>query len=1686
MPIPSVTFLRERDPRLKDVPEDTLVRFVADTYPQLLERDPELSFRHQELTGETFSPEERAATEDVARRAVRYEDRNGRMMLLTQPDARAAAIQAQADQEAEDAATAAERAGSQGPGEPAGIPKLISRITRTAGNTAVGLATDIGRGESGLPLTQAALKGMEVRIAGPGDPMASRIAEGAVRGAGEMAPALAATAAGVPAPLAFGAQMGLGTLGEGGTPGEAALAAATGAALPAAGNIGRGAAARVIARLVAEGGVVPQALAKTVEAAGSQAGMNLVADVVQAPEFIKLYQENPDKALDHAAEFVGINLAMGAHDILGIGAPSVRSKGIAAGRAEVAARAELRQTIDEAARQALSLRSVPLTERPATATVEPSPPAETITGQNEQTGSEAAQGPATAASAPMPAERIHRPKAATFFTNDRPYDLLDEIEGTIGHIDPKLIREADPNWKPVGAARKLMRTGGSHADQVLQALTYEEGGKLGVTADMGMQEFGEALNAAARARKDFRGAQARYERQLATEGKQTEQFQRRVLEGERPKAQAANVERVPVDHLVEGDQFQVQDHTFTVRKLEFDEDTNLTGIVVRDGPKFGVQTIGPEQEFIHIDKGSMKPVPREEWPAAEPPRESLTLAPPESVAEQLARLQPGGGGEGSAGPERLPRVLAPAGAHPDIQARLDYLTDQESLLRFNLGLWSEHTRDHIRLLGELKFTQGRIDALAEHSMAPPEAVRDRLYSLIEQGNRLHANLQPLMAGSRPRGVELQLFGESRYTEGQLEELAYLPKPAKPGLIADSQLELWANNVLKGGGTHLGPDVFAAYVVKGVALLERGVRKFSEWASRMVAEHGADIRPHLRRIWEEAQAQFHGTAPLPFGQPNTTRNPRAIVRAMQNAEAAAAAGAELNNPSQPVPFTRSVLTGMGHLGGNLRAVIAGMAGESMPRITRADRRAGELGVRYASSSLAAPHAAKAFADEVLGGLDVDPIEFGAAVTEDNLRSVRAGLHAQGDTAAAAKVHTLIGAPDSPFRTEREFTDYLARPGVQLALERHRLAWDRIVDPMYRQAMLLDDLLPLPSRGAQTQARINLFAVRPDAEGQPRKVIAGVTPNLTATFRRKSPFGRRATGSSETYGVDYREIMQNTFARQLEVANKNAFDGRLVESGHAYIGPPGEPKTLTIGGEETVGFPLRRTVLVTRTEGGQTRSIPAAANIYVRKSLAREYELAANLYRNRFSDNAARLTKGFNSAALAGLTDATVHISNLATVLFTRPGNASRNPVADILLSALGRADIPVAAVRAAVKGLRDNSAQVGQLAEIGSLRGNQQATWNPLSKLIGWADRTTRLAMDDTFRGLADTGLVVDNETNRREWTNQTGQYNKRLQGVITHALRETGIGPFVTAGKTFNALGVRNLFLAPGAKATSPVAAATLRAMVAARWVGSAVLIGALNYLLTHDKGGGVTGRPGTPLGRIDSGKNDEAGLPLTVPALDLMGFGRALRISGVRGAVESKRLGLDNAAALDASMHDLVNSWSAPGIGPAVRFLVGAASGYQPAVGVPRQHPVVPPGQSQHASDLANALYEANPLVKTAHESGAMAAAAPWMPYSDQLPPKPMTAVLARQIPRFTLLPGKPAEMIERYPEIVQKAKAAAFVDGVIHRARTMGAEQRAAFVQRAIGQLPSEEQPHAWQEMKRRRVFILPGAAVSKTVSE
>lgn len=742
---------------------------------------------------------------------------------------------------------------------------------------------------------------------------------------------------------------------------------------------------------------------------------------------------------------------------------------------------------------------------------------------------------------------------------------------------------------------------------------------------------------------------------------------------------------------------------------------------------------------------------------------------------------------------------------------------------------------------------------------------------------------------------------------------------------------------------------------------------------------------------------------------------------------------------------------------------GVAGHSFPRTTFADRESGEAMARYASSRISALRLAKVFSAQTLMGTGVDPAMLGEALTEDNLRSIReywrsraTELAAEGKpeqsrvaTERADAVVSLIGLQGSRFADEDAYQDFLADGNTRQAIRQHIQQWEEVIDPQFKLAMRLDPDVELPARGLQTGARVNLKVVFPDEPAV--NVVGRGGPSLTATFRRKSPFARRATGAGQAYEVNYHELIANTFQRQLEIANKNDMDQKLEASGNAKIAPPGQ--AIEVAGERGIPFPLSRQTIVIpgRQPFVQSRSI------YVRASLAREYRTAANLDPNFSIPIITPILNAFNKAALAGLTDFTVHVSNQATVLFIRP--VSSGLLLDSFLSLFGRADVPVTLVRAVFKAMANNDRQLAELAEIGSLR-EPHITKNPLGRIIGKTDQLTRLLLDDAFQRLVESGLVPNTETVRREYANAIGQYNKRMSGLFTRIAREIGFGPFVVAGKTFNVLGVKVVTISPGAKATNPFAAAALRLNLLAKWIGFVVLLGLLNYLRTKDMKGGPLGRKGVPLGNLDTGLTNEKGQPLSIPLADIMGFGRGLRVTGLKGYLQAKYLGLTDGQAYDAAARDAINSAVGPIMGPGPRAAFVTATGSAPAVNVPRTAPVAPPGQNQTLVNLIAALKEANPLYRT---------------FLDIEEGKTLGQAMQRQFPRFAMRPGMEGQKAEKLPQIVTAAQLREYTDALSKQARALPLNQRWKFVSEKFKKdaLNVENKSRAIIQLERQGVF-------------
>lgn len=133
-------------------------------------------------------------------------------------------------------------------------------------------------------------------------------------------------------------------------------------------------------------------------------------------------------------------------------------------------------------------------------------------------------------------------------------------------------------------------------------------------------------------------------------------------------------------------------------------------------------------------------------------------------------------------------------------------------------------------------------------------------------------------GSTREGGKRKAEALAKQLESKLQPTpAPEAKPAETtgetkGIITGRAIEKWADDTLKGGATHAGPDVFAAYLVKGVALIERGVINFAEWSAKMIANHGPEIKPYLRDLFRAANETIQrkpvtATSALPNARKN---------------------------------------------------------------------------------------------------------------------------------------------------------------------------------------------------------------------------------------------------------------------------------------------------------------------------------------------------------------------------------------------------------------------------------------------------------------------------------------------------------------------------------------------------------------------------------------------------------------------------------------------------------------------------------------------------------------------------------------------------------------------------------------------------------------------------------------------------
>lgn len=916
----------------------------------------------------------------------------------------------------------------------------------------------------------------------------------------------------------------------------------------------------------------------------------------------------------------------------------------------------------------------------------------------------------------------------------------------------------------------------------------------------------------------------------------------------------------------------------------------------------------------------------------------------------------------------------------------------------------------------------------------------------------------------------------------------------------STLETWADGVIKdklGGASanpYLDPEFLSAALVKGTVLLKRGTTAFADWSAPMIDQFGRDIIPHLEMLFKSARDAAGQTS----SEPNklTLDSPVSSGTAIPS------------TASVPLQSAFGVATSpVSTFSDGVREWWRGFANEALPSITTANREVGEAGVRSVMAHKVGRNMGEIFADKVLDGLDVDPHALGVFAAEDNLRwreadfrtkaqeAAQRGEHEDASTLneAADAVGTLVGGKNSPFATREDLLKFWDQPDVKEAARRHADMWREQKDPLYRQANDLDPETPLASRGLLSGMRLNMKAIR-DGETSPTAVVVrdaitgadrvggeagtggpgnerrSTLVRQMATLKRNDPFNRTFTGLSPVYEGDYHELMRNGFGRELPVAAQHEFQRKFIEAGDAIVTSHQYEPDLRIKGETTAPF---------LNKFKQSVAGPPEW-FHVRESLAKEYDIATGLDPSRALPVLGKVADIFTKSAIAGLAEGTTHVSNLMSQIFTGPGPTA-NPLLNGLIKSLGRPDLLYSIPRVFARAMKATKEDVTALMAEGAAKEpyskvdpnapawRQAIQRNGLGKLLTQTDVGVRLVSKDLYDGFVKTGWITDaSETGQREFINQVGNYERRLQPLLMRQLRDT-VQPFATAVHTFNTAGLRRLAGSAGIRDLTPMQRLAFAADIYGGWVGFVTGVLGLNYLLNRNNEGTLAeklqGPTGTPLGHV--GWIDSSGDLRTLNVARIMGYERGLKAIGVLPAAEALRRGQSGTAALDAGAMSVANTALHYVTGPMVQAASVAATGKTPSAPGFQEAPVMPPRddfaplKSQMAANIGTALREMNPLIDSTmviaegvhkgHSAGQVA-----------------EDVAKKQINRYYPATRSLLSQNENYASILQKAHLNEYVEDVARRAHKLPDDEKNAYLDKALADVPDQLKAGALRKLK------------------
>jgi hypothetical protein len=732
--------------------------------------------------------------------------------------------------------------------------------------------------------------------------------------------------------------------------------------------------------------------------------------------------------------------------------------------------------------------------------------------------------------------------------------------------------------------------------------------------------------------------------------------------------------------------------------------------------------------------------------------------------------------------------------------------------------------------------------------------------------------------------------------------------------------------------------------------------------------------------------------------------------------------------------------------------------SAPRMMRVSEDLGNQAAKMGAARQAVPEIADYISSAALDN-GADQFMVGAVIELDQLLSKYAGFKARGDEASANAVNFdgVFKNPQSPIKNFTDFENAMKDQKVLDAIKKFDSLASAELEEMYRSNAELDlkDPIGPENKGLLTGVYAPLAWI--NEEGPTSKGGAQKGSQL-----RRAPSTLQRTGSAEMYDVDFRGIVERAYRWSYENAAYRDLLKKMEENKVAVIKNQWE-KDVTIDGEETVPYDLKRRQRLIVTKGGDTISAPETKILYVKKSVDPDFnKLVSPLTTG--PDWWQKVANFSTMLKLKGLTEAVMHSINIGAKLYVTPEESLKLEMTSQLggipgviatkLYQLGRIDLKsneAKRIRAELARLGANRPHWGGSGTeaVGShsyiQAGLQKlgvperfAKFTDMSRNLEALDLRARIHAYKAFKEGVTRGWWKDSDSNLREFVNGLGQYNAALQSDTVRFLRGTGMNRFSTAATTFGIKTPWSLVatgLSPGAQAENLPGAIKGRMSVAGKLLGALITIAILNGALNKKEDGTPDWFPeDMPIGAVGIGDR-------YLDVLALTGWRRTLRSTGINALVEGKRRDIDADDILKRMSVDIAATPIATASGPPVQDISATLRGEPMTI---KDLPEAAKAKPGIGGRISYAITHATPVAKAA---GALLSGDPKGAIESQLP-----FIQTRDRSKFSKDAAEFADVRER-------------MDWVFSTATTKYSDfgDRQRYIFKEIASLPADQRPDA-----------------------